>query len=288
MPALAALPPHHPTLLVSLAFFPFVHLVVVPLASAFFPDTYGKMGRRARNKSTVEYSISVAHVSLVVPLALCCVNLEASDWDRAFGWEEDRVGRFMAVFSRYEARKISSVQYHCNRSGPRRSAPPELTLVRSLITGNNHILSILSMRPLPGGDKKHYATLKTLSACRKLMMMTTACCALWVLYETYKKMGLTMSRDAEEIKEEHKAAQVRIADTMGTSSGLIFKSHTMASVPLSVFASVPLTKVVDPTIETLKGLVARMERVISEINNQSKKLKDDAAPEKTLKTSWQN
>lgn len=74
----------------------------------------------------------------------------------------------------------------------------------------------------------------------------------------------------------------------GTSSGLIFKSHTMASVPLSVFASVPLTKVVDPTIETLKGLVARMERVISEINNQSKKLKDDAAPEKTLKTSWQN
>ncbi len=47
---LAALPPHLPTRLASLAFFTFVHLVVAPLAShAFFPETYGKMGRRARN-----------------------------------------------------------------------------------------------------------------------------------------------------------------------------------------------------------------------------------------------
>ncbi|PBK97130.1 hypothetical protein ARMGADRAFT_1077231 [Armillaria gallica] len=57
---LTALPPHLPTLLASLAFFTFIRLVVAPLTShAFFPDTYGKMGRRARNKWLVPFSRSV-------------------------------------------------------------------------------------------------------------------------------------------------------------------------------------------------------------------------------------
>ncbi|KAK0239876.1 TLC domain-containing protein [Armillaria nabsnona] len=114
---LAALPPHLSTLLASLAFFTFVHLVVAPLAShAFFPDTYGKMGRRARNNWFVAFLglcslfmrgrrcihvVSQAHVSLVIPLALGCLNLEALDRDRAFGWEEDKVGRLIAVSSGY-------------------------------------------------------------------------------------------------------------------------------------------------------------------------------------------
>ncbi|KAK0483901.1 hypothetical protein IW261DRAFT_1465707 [Armillaria novae-zelandiae] len=80
---LAALPPQLPTLLASLAFFTFVHLVVTPLAShAFFPDTYGKMGWRARNNCT----------RLIGMPAL---------WDRvcASRWEEVRVGQLIAVSS---------------------------------------------------------------------------------------------------------------------------------------------------------------------------------------------
>ncbi|KAK0228799.1 TLC domain-containing protein [Armillaria fumosa] len=98
---LAALPPHLPTLLASLVFFTFVHLVVAPLAShAFFPETYSKMGRRARNNWCI-HVVSQAHVSLIIPLALGCLNLEALDRDRAFGWEEDRVGQLIAISSGY-------------------------------------------------------------------------------------------------------------------------------------------------------------------------------------------
>ncbi len=43
--------------------------------------------------------VSQAHVSLVIPLALGCLNPEALDLDRASGWEEDRVGRLIAVSS---------------------------------------------------------------------------------------------------------------------------------------------------------------------------------------------
>ncbi len=43
--------------------------------------------------------MSQAHVSLVIPLALGCLNLEALNRDRAFGWEEDKVGRLIAVSS---------------------------------------------------------------------------------------------------------------------------------------------------------------------------------------------
>ena len=72
----------------------------------------------------------------------------------------------------------------------------------------------------------------------------------------------------------------------GTSSGSILKLNSIALVPLSDFSSVPLSKVVtvDPTIEILKDLPARMERTISEVDKQSKKLnKDDVGPEQMLK-----
>ncbi|KAK0228796.1 hypothetical protein IW262DRAFT_641557 [Armillaria fumosa] len=83
---LAGLPPHLPMLLASLAFFMFVHLFVAPLTShAFFPDTYGKMGRRARNKWCI-------HVVLQAHILPGCLNLEALDRDCSFGWDEDRVG----------------------------------------------------------------------------------------------------------------------------------------------------------------------------------------------------
>ncbi len=72
----------------------------------------------------------------------------------------------------------------------------------------------------------------------------------------------------------------------GTSSGSILKLNSIALVPLSDFLSVPLSKAVtvDPTIEMLKDLPATMERAISEVDKQSKKLnKDDVGPEETLK-----
>ncbi|KAG7448052.1 DUF887-domain-containing protein [Guyanagaster necrorhizus] len=97
---LTALPPHLPTLLAALAFFTFIHLLVAPLAShAFFPDTYGKMGQRARNNWCI-HIVSQVHVTMVIPLALGCLNFEALDRDRAFGWD-DRVGRLIAISSGY-------------------------------------------------------------------------------------------------------------------------------------------------------------------------------------------
>ncbi len=72
----------------------------------------------------------------------------------------------------------------------------------------------------------------------------------------------------------------------GTSSGSILKLNSIVLVPLFVFSSVSLTNAVtvDPTIEMLKDLPARMERTISEVDKQSKKLnKDDVGPEQMLK-----
>ncbi|KAK0483899.1 hypothetical protein IW261DRAFT_1417658 [Armillaria novae-zelandiae] len=50
---------------------------------AFFPDTYRKMGQRARNN----WWFRLWHAFIV--LALGCLNLEGLDRDCAFGWEED-------------------------------------------------------------------------------------------------------------------------------------------------------------------------------------------------------
>ncbi len=126
-------------------------------------------------------------------------------------------------------------------------------------------------------------------------------------------MELATLKDAEEVKEEYEAAQVSVSFHVsivwlscfltrcalrilwvslrtrmleGTSSGSILKLNSIALVPLSDFSSVPLSKVVtvDPTIEILKDLPARMERAIYEVDKQSKNLnKDDVGPEQTLK-----
>ncbi|KAK0228804.1 hypothetical protein IW262DRAFT_1456022 [Armillaria fumosa] len=102
---------------------------------------------------------------------------------------------------------------------------------------------------------------------------------LWEFHETCKRMELATLKDADEVKEEYEAAQVRIADIMGKLEDAYARRDQ-----LWVDFEVKLNNIVDPTIEMLKELPARMERAISEIDKQSKKLnKDDVGPEKTLK-----
>ncbi|KAK0228808.1 hypothetical protein IW262DRAFT_1479605 [Armillaria fumosa] len=105
---------------------------------------------------------------------------------------------------------------------------------------------------------------------------------LWEFHETCKKMELAMLKDAEEVKEEYEAVQVRIADIMGKLEDAYARRDQ-----LWVDFEVKLNSIVmDPTIEMLKELRARLERAISEIDKQSKKLnKGDVGLEKTLRTS---
>ncbi|KAK0239863.1 hypothetical protein EDD85DRAFT_465758 [Armillaria nabsnona] len=102
---------------------------------------------------------------------------------------------------------------------------------------------------------------------------------LWEFHETCKKMELATLKDAEEVKEEYEAAQVRIADIMSKLEDAYARRDQ-----LWVNFEFKLNSLVDPTIEMLKDLPARMERAISEVDKQSKKLnKDDVGPEQTLK-----
>ncbi|KAK0483925.1 hypothetical protein IW261DRAFT_1606013 [Armillaria novae-zelandiae] len=88
---------------------------------------------------------------------------------------------------------------------------------------------------------------------------------LWEFHETCKKLEFTTLKDADE---------VRIADIMGE-----LKDAYARRDELWTNFEVKLNSTVDPTIEMLKDLPARMARAISEIDKQSKKLnKDDVGP----------
>ncbi|SJL00680.1 uncharacterized protein ARMOST_03993 [Armillaria ostoyae] len=102
---------------------------------------------------------------------------------------------------------------------------------------------------------------------------------LWEFHDACKKMEVATLKDAAGVKEEYEAAQVRIADIMGKLEDAYARRDQ-----LWVDFEVKLNSLVDPTIEMLKDLPARMERAISEVDKQSKKLnKDDVGLEQTLK-----
>ncbi|KAF8921023.1 TLC domain-containing protein [Mucidula mucida] len=97
---LTRLTPHLPALLYSAAFFTFIHLVIAPVVSLWlFPETYGKMSRRARNNWCI-HVVSQAHVVVIIPLAVRALNLQELEDDKAFGWNE-QVGLLTAVASGY-------------------------------------------------------------------------------------------------------------------------------------------------------------------------------------------
>ncbi|KAJ7582983.1 TLC domain-containing protein [Mycena floridula] len=97
---LSKLPPHIPTFIGSFAFFLSVHQIFAPVFSLWlFPETYGKMGRRAKNNWAI-HIVSQVHAAIIVPLALTTLNLDSLDKDRAFGWD-DRSGFVQAVACGY-------------------------------------------------------------------------------------------------------------------------------------------------------------------------------------------
>ncbi|KAG7448056.1 uncharacterized protein BT62DRAFT_751110 [Guyanagaster necrorhizus] len=102
---------------------------------------------------------------------------------------------------------------------------------------------------------------------------------LWEFHDTCKKMEVMTLRNEEEIREEYTAAQTRIADIMAQLEDAYAQRDQ-----LWVDFEVKFSSIVDPTIDMLKDLPVRMERAISEVEKQSKKLnKDDVGPEQTLK-----
>ncbi|KAK0490162.1 hypothetical protein EDD18DRAFT_1109713 [Armillaria luteobubalina] len=91
----AALPPHLPTLLISLVFFTSMQLVVMPLVRpCLLPDTYHKMRLRVRNNNWYIHIVSQAPV-------LLDLNLKVLDRHCALGQEKDRVGWLIAISSGY-------------------------------------------------------------------------------------------------------------------------------------------------------------------------------------------
>ncbi|KAK0211015.1 hypothetical protein DFS33DRAFT_1378985 [Desarmillaria ectypa] len=102
---------------------------------------------------------------------------------------------------------------------------------------------------------------------------------LWEFHDACKKMEVVTLKEAEEVKEEYEAAQVRIADIMAKLEDAYARRDQ-----LWVDFEVKFNGIVDPTIDMLKDLPVRMERAISEVEKQSKKLnQDDVGPEQTLK-----
>ncbi|KAK0463856.1 uncharacterized protein EV420DRAFT_1111817 [Desarmillaria tabescens] len=102
---------------------------------------------------------------------------------------------------------------------------------------------------------------------------------LWEFHDACKKIEVAMLKDADEVKEEYEAAQVRIVEIMAKLEDAYARRDQ-----LWVDFEVKFNGIVDPTIDMLKDLPVRMERAISEVDKQSKKLnKDDVGPEQTLK-----
>ncbi|KAK0241661.1 DUF887-domain-containing protein [Armillaria nabsnona] len=98
---LTKLPEHVSTFLWSFLAFTFIYLVIAPFVSQkLFPDTYGKMDKKAK-RNWCAHVVSQVHVVVVVPLALSCLRLEGLRTDRAYGWSEERIGTLTAISSGY-------------------------------------------------------------------------------------------------------------------------------------------------------------------------------------------
>jgi len=92
--------PHFDAFVYSFVFFNFASIVLVPgLSRLFFNRTYGSLDARARNKWHCR-GVSLIHVSIVVPLAIRCLDSSALSADRAFGWDEG-AGTAFAIAAGY-------------------------------------------------------------------------------------------------------------------------------------------------------------------------------------------
>ncbi|KAK0463842.1 uncharacterized protein EV420DRAFT_1264659, partial [Desarmillaria tabescens] len=119
---------------------------------------------------------------------------------------------------------------------------------------------------------------------------------LWEFHDACKKIEVAMLKDANKVKEEYEAVQVHIADIMAKLEDAYAQRDQLwvdFEVKFNGIGTLNLVSsrvllfelvTVDPTIDMLKDLPVRMERAISEVDKQSKKLnKDDVGPEQTLK-----
>jgi len=92
--------PHFDVLVYSFVLFNFANIILVPgLSRLFFNRIYGALNPKARNKWNCR-AVSLIHVSIVVPLAIQCLDSPTLSADRAFGWDE-RAGTAFSVAAAY-------------------------------------------------------------------------------------------------------------------------------------------------------------------------------------------
>ncbi|KAJ8079054.1 hypothetical protein PM082_013341 [Marasmius tenuissimus] len=102
---LQKLPENLPTVLSSLFLFTFVQLFLSPWISSILSSTYrtGLKTRRQRQRWHM-HVVSQIHASIVVPLALSYLRVEALNKDRLYGWDETgAVGTLQAISVGYFA-----------------------------------------------------------------------------------------------------------------------------------------------------------------------------------------
>ncbi|KAF9651524.1 hypothetical protein BDM02DRAFT_3110650 [Thelephora ganbajun] len=92
--------PHFDVFVYSFILFNFANIVLVPsLSRLFFGRVYGALDVKTRNKWNCR-GVSLIHVSIVVPLAIRCLDSPALSADHAFGWDE-RAGTLFAIAAGY-------------------------------------------------------------------------------------------------------------------------------------------------------------------------------------------
>jgi len=92
--------PHFDVFVYSFVLFNFANIVFVPvLSKIFFNRVYGGLDSRTRSKWNCR-GVSLIHVSIVIPLAIRCLDSPTLSADRAFGWDE-RAGTPFAVAAGY-------------------------------------------------------------------------------------------------------------------------------------------------------------------------------------------
>jgi len=92
--------PHFDVFIYSFILFNLANIVLVPgLSRLFFNRIYKTLDAKTRNKWNCR-GVSSIHVSVVIPLAIRCLDSPTLSADRAFGWDE-RAGTLFAVTAGY-------------------------------------------------------------------------------------------------------------------------------------------------------------------------------------------
>lgn len=108
--------PHFDVFVCSFLFFNLTNVLFVPgLSRLFFNRIYGELGTKARDKWNCR-GVSMVHVSIVIPLAIRCLDSPTLSADRAFGWD-GRAGDLFAISAAYFLWDTVDVMIHFETFG---------------------------------------------------------------------------------------------------------------------------------------------------------------------------